>query len=328
MKRCGYLLGVFLLTSWSCLTTAGESIACGQPVVATSEGLESLDSRTSERRWKVLGGIRLRGPAVAGKVMLVTGNADLLAIDACSGELLWRQPLGSPGFAPVVAEGRVLVATHSGALRAFSLPQGEPLWRVNSAGGWVYPPAVAGGLLITGGQAGRLTAIDIDSGRQQWAKQLAQELVYRPVSVGRGDVVVTTFSGAIQRLRGADGSELWRARFPTPSRSPTVGGGRLYSWSMGGIVRALKAATGDLLWEYPTTAAPALPLVVNGAGLLLVTDERQYHFLSAEDGRAMGSGVLAGEPVAVEMLGSSSARIYLQTGKKRKLQPVVIVANE
>jgi outer membrane protein assembly factor BamB len=85
-------------------------------------------------------------------------------------------------------------------------------------------------------------------------------------------VVVHARQGEQEVIRALDlasGKELWRAEYaapykvnpaaqahgPGPKSTPAIGGGRVFTFSIGGVLSALDLATGKVLWQ---TAAPAV----------------------------------------------------------------------
>ena len=144
--------------------------------------------------WRRPAGEGFAGPVVAGgRVLLfhrLDGQEVLEALDAASGDLLWRH--GAPtayrddfGFdegpraVPVVAGGRVFTFGAQGRLAAVSLETGEALWAVATAErfgvrkgffGAAGSPLVDGGRVITniGGDDAGVVAFDAESGAVLW----------------------------------------------------------------------------------------------------------------------------------------------------------------
>jgi outer membrane protein assembly factor BamB len=134
-----------------------------------------LDSRTGERAWTLAEGSY--GPAwpAGNSVFLLSDLGALVRVDAESGEELWRVELPQyfppgglfrrgkptraiPYYGPILAGGRLWVASGDGLLRAFSPVNGGLLAQVPLPGGAAAPPAVAGGIMYVVTRDGRLLA--------------------------------------------------------------------------------------------------------------------------------------------------------------------------
>lgn len=100
-------------------------------------------------------------PVIADGVVLLVRDqvkgAEILAIDAASGELKWRQPRTSAGSyaTPVVwdtPEGKLVVAAGHARMNAYNLASGEPQWTLEGIpSGCCASPITAEGLLLFAG---------------------------------------------------------------------------------------------------------------------------------------------------------------------------------
>ena len=151
----------------------------GDPMVAGdrlyvgnfSGSMAALDVNSGERIWTAQEGAT--GPAwpVGGSVFAVTDLGELVRLDAATGARVWGVPL--PGFVrqkprrrsevvahhgPIVAGGRVIVASNDGLLRQFDPASGALLGRTEIPGGATTAPVVAGGTLYVVSTSGQLLA--------------------------------------------------------------------------------------------------------------------------------------------------------------------------
>src|SRR5690606_21534210 len=152
----GQLLGVDTdsgETLWSAQvagTRRGRAIATirdltGDPVISggavyggTSSGrIDAVDMATGMRNWTSRDGAN--GPVVVagGSVFAVNDQAELIRLDAATGGLIWRVPLPYytdervkkqdriyASYGPILAGGRLFVASTDGVLRAFDPASG------------------------------------------------------------------------------------------------------------------------------------------------------------------------------------------------------------
>ncbi|MFK7753926.1 MAG: PQQ-binding-like beta-propeller repeat protein [Sedimentitalea sp.] len=129
----------------------------------------SIDS--GERKWTAREGAL--GPVwpVGGSLFAVTDLSQLVRLDARDGAVIWASDL--PGFVrqkprkrgavfahygPIVAGGRVIVASNDGLLRFFAPEDGSQSASVSVPGGATTAPVVAGGVLYVVSASGQLHA--------------------------------------------------------------------------------------------------------------------------------------------------------------------------
>lgn len=156
------------------------SAITGDPVVdggrlyaANHQGrLLALDLRTGGTLWAAREAAFAPVWPVGGSVFLVTDENRLMRLDAGDGSAIWsvELPLYQPTrrirnrsaiFAqhgPVLAGGRLWVASSDGALRAFDPASGAQAAELAVPGGAASGPVVAGGTMYVLGRDGTLTA--------------------------------------------------------------------------------------------------------------------------------------------------------------------------
>lgn len=148
----------------------------------------------------------------------------------------WRRELGGSAGFPVVAGGRVFVATHTNQAGSGTL-----LWALDQRTG-----AIAWGPLNLGGST--------------WWAGLGYE---------SGRVFAVTGSGSLRAVDAATGAVLWSRQF-TQSLSdsaPTALNGVVYTSSSGGAVSAFAAADGGLRWAMPVTGGSTSSPAVSATGV-------------------------------------------------------------
>lgn len=146
----------------------------GDPVLAggivyvgnVSGRTAALDAATGETLWTAPEGAVSPVVAVADSVFLVNDVGDLLRLDALTGATIWRVALPeverrrgvSAHYGPVLAGGRLLVASSDGVLRQFDPASGTSLADLALPAGAASAPVVAGGVLYVVTEDGRLNA--------------------------------------------------------------------------------------------------------------------------------------------------------------------------
>ena len=156
---------------------SGDPVIDGTAVFASNQSGRTvrIDRDSGERAWTMSEGSY--GPAwpVGGAIFLMSDMGALVRADAATGEVVWTTQLPEYNYrnrifrgperttaithwGPVLAGGRLWVASGDGALRAFSPVNGSPLAEIALPGGAAAPPAVAGGVLYVVARDGRLLA--------------------------------------------------------------------------------------------------------------------------------------------------------------------------
>lgn len=194
-----------------------------------------------------------------GMVFATTGFGDLVALDATSGAVVWRQRFDSPvGGAPTVADGRVYVVARDASAWAVSARDGRVLWQIPGTptisgvmGG--AAPAVDARQVIFPFSSGQLIAVARDSGTGLWNTQLAGQ---RP---GRAYAAFSDLTG-----------------------DPVIADGTVYAGTAGGRLAAVDADTGLMRWSVPDGALG--PVVVAGGAVFFVNDEDQLMRIDARTG--------------------------------------------
>ncbi len=151
----------------------GDPVVTGGIVYAgTASGrIVALDAASGERVWTAREGAVSPLAVAGGSVFAVSDRGQLLRLDAGSGQVLWRADLpfyrdgraiGREGIAahhgPVLAGGRLWVASSDGLLRGFDPATGRLAARVAIPEGGSSRPIAFGDALYVMGRGGTLNA--------------------------------------------------------------------------------------------------------------------------------------------------------------------------
>lgn len=206
------------------------------------------------------GGIAYEG----GRVFVTTGYGQLVALDAATGGILWRQRVGTAiSGAPTVQNGVVYVADRNATGWAVRAENGRVLWQSSgnpSSSGvmGVSAPAVSGSTVIFPYHSGQMQAVDVELGLSNWSAQVAGIRTGRAIATVRdmtGDPVIAgsrvyggTSSGRINAFDMATGMQDWSAR--DGAASPVVPlGGSVFAVNDEAQLIRLDAATGGVIWR-------------------------------------------------------------------------------
>ncbi len=229
--------------------------------------VSAFDVKTGSRVWNVStqpaeadstnvgGGIALDGDIVYA----ATGIAEVLALEAASGKILWRKPLPAAArSAPTVADGRLYIATLDSQLIAVSAADGARQWAYQAVGAetgllGLPAPAFADGLVVAGFGSGDLACVRASSGTVTWTESLASVR-------GRNSLV------DLSAIRGM----------------PVIVDGRVYAVGLGGLLICVDLRSGRRLWQRDA-ASQETPWLA-GDWLFLLTEDQAVAAINRQDG--------------------------------------------
>jgi outer membrane protein assembly factor BamB len=254
------------------LITARPVVAAGRVFAMDSDAVVSAyDLRSGERLWRTetaapdddstnVGG----GVALADGVAYVsTGRASLLALDASSGKIRWRQPLGTPArAAPTIADNRLFVPTLDEQLTAFARADGARLWSYQ--GGAVDTgllglpsPACAEALVVAGFGSGDLACLRVEDGTVTWTDGLGAargrtsladlSAVRAMPAIAQGTAYAVSFGGLCVGIDLRTGRRLWTREIAS-QESPWLAGDWLFILSLDQHVAAVNRLDGAVAW--------------------------------------------------------------------------------
>lgn len=288
----------------------------GQPVPPLRPPGPTANPRILERAWTVAGAAVGSPAADDTTAFFLSKYHELVAVDAASGQVRWRQPTNESGFGgtggTVVVAGSVVVVGDDNVL-GFNRLTGTLRWRFEPSDG--YGPgfylgyqATADGVIFAGSPGGRLYAVDTLTGRPRWTAVVATDgktTVYPPrfsgayVAAGYTEFVAPSLGGIVL-VDAASGRIVWKRAFPAPrdrSLSVSWAGGPVFVDDLvivsagDGIIHAYDVATGNDRWSLP-------PVTVQPGNL--IDPARDFRGL-AVSGRTLISGSLTGEIAAYDL---------------------------
>jgi outer membrane protein assembly factor BamB len=237
-------------------------------------------------------GSQVEAPPVeaGGKVFVMDGVAQVSAIDARSGQVVWRTSIrpndnrrdregccGGLAF----ADGKLYATSGFREVVQLDAGSGRLGWRTRTEEPIHGAPTVAGGRVYAVALDNTLMTFDAASGQAGWTYQALSEpaRILRASSPAvEGDTVVAAFgSGELVALRTANGNDLWNEALSRASRNsalseirdiagrPVIYNGDVFAVSHSGVFAATDLRTGQPRWTLPivgiTTPLPASDVV-------------------------------------------------------------------
>ena len=273
--------------------------------------------------WRVPGEGHGR-PATDGSVVyFLSKHHEVVAVDARSGGVRWRQSTGEPdastvGSAVVIAGASVVAGDYN--LVAFDRTTGAIRWRfvpvIGHAPG-IYLGEATDGLVLAGSPAGRAYAVSSATGALVWDAVIDSQgltTVFQPMT--DGSIVVagyTTFTapnrGGVVALDLRTGRELWRTVFALTgdpllgvgsTGGPIPAGDSIAAARGDGTIYFMNPRNGEIRWSIPPV--PDVPLILQGPfPRPAPATHADYRPLTIA-GRTLVAGSLTGRVIAYDLI--------------------------
>ncbi len=176
---------------------------------------------------------------------------------------------------PIVAEGKVFITTHNGNLYALDAETGNPLWRFQAHGAFLHSPAYDDGLVFAASTDGCLYAVSATTGKLHWSVWIGEGGFAASPAIANGIVVIGSRKGEVIAVEAATGKLRWRFKVGVPIRqTAAIANRRVFLTAEDLRVRCWDLATGKLLWvSEPLNGQSArdfYPVVAEAQGKTLV----------------------------------------------------------
>ena len=257
----------------------------------------------------------------AGRIYVATGFAQVFALDASDGSVIWQQAVRGPVHAsPTVADGRVYAITVGNQLSVLAADDGRSLWTHNgiqeiaellgSAG-----PAVFGSVAVVPYSSGELFGLLVENGHELWSDSLASLDRFDPITnlahirglpvIDRGLVLAIGNAGRMVAIDIRRGARAWDITLGGVEM-PWVGGDFVFVLTNDAKVVCLTRRDGRVRWalaleRYGDPEELEDPIVWRGpvlAGdrLMVVGSNRQVLSISPYTGELLSTVELPGAP--------------------------------
>jgi outer membrane protein assembly factor BamB len=206
--------------------------------------------------------IYLSSPVVVqGAVYFGSGDGNLYAVNAESGELKWKFKAGDVIHAsPAFSNGLVYVGSWDSYFYAIDAASGKERWRfhggedalIHNQVGFQSSPAVVDGVVYTGCRDSNVYALDAATGKEKWRCFNELSWVNSAPAVANGKVYFATSDSSLFRIvDAANGKELVKQQDKAYMfSSPAIVGNTVLIGVLNGTLAARDANSGELLWEY------------------------------------------------------------------------------
>ncbi len=350
------------------ILTAPPVVADSKLYIIDSEArVSAFDAKTGKRLWrteltpKIKEKFRVReilsgpdageigfGGGVAydnGRLYVTSGFGFAAAVDAATGEELWRTPTDAPVRTPPTAyRGAVYFVTNTNEFVALDASTGGEKWnhhsfeesaRILSSAS----PAAAGDLVVAPFSSGELGAFLADSGRVVWKETLARntrltslaalnDIAGSPV-IDRGLIYVVSHAGQLAAIDIRTGNRVWE--IPVASlQMPWVAGDYVFIVSVDGELAAIERESGAIAWvsklkrydnekKRKGRIAWAGP-VVAGDHLVLVSTRGRIVKISPQDGSIVAQEEIGDSYIVPPIVADQMIYVLSDTGRLTALR--------
>lgn len=241
-ERSGYAAGIALRPPFRQLWVVRgrnliefpPAVGYGRVYVGTNPGrFLAIEAETGKIAWqKSFKRCIASSPAIADGVVYQAlmdpspcGNPDreapgyLAALDADTGDELWRFEAGVIESSPLVENGVVYFGSWDGRVYAVDLETHEARWSFQTGDEVKAAPAYANGTIYVGSYDGKLYALDAATGDVRWTFD-AGGRISGAVTVIDGIAYVSTLDEVTFGVDAATGKQVWR--FPDGKYTPIV----------------------------------------------------------------------------------------------------------
>lgn len=225
----------------------------GLVIVAAGEAIEALRGTDGASAW-IVPRVRTAAPLFAadGWVFAVT-DAEVLAIRARDGQVVWRHAAGGVRLAPAVDGDRVYLGANDGRILALTLASGDVAWEKYVPGG-VTAIAAHRGLVYAGAGEKQFHCLDGRNGAVKWLYRVGAIVTGR-ISVDADRVYFGALDNVVRGLDRSNGNQRWKQPL---NRRPIAG-----VYAAGHIV-FVPASAPELMMLYDATGQPSGQIALPG----------------------------------------------------------------
>jgi len=275
----------------------------------------------------------LSSPAIwGGDVFFGSGDGNVYALNASSGELKWKFHTGDVVHSsPAIADGTLFIGSWDGYMYALNASSGTEKWRfktgddpdIHNHVGIQSSPVVANGLIYFGCRDSNVYALDAATGKQKWVYSTRGSWVNNSPAVFDGKLYFGwSVPGRLEAVDASSGKLLFSLDTKVPVFSSlAIAHGLIYVGTFDGKLTAIDLASQKPVWGFQTDASkqnlPALS-ISDGTFNWDAIFESRYPQILYEDmvigvrklftvGAILSSPVVVGNTVYV---GSTDGNIY------------------
>ena len=282
------------------------------------------ESNKLNRSARFSGGIHL----AVNTLFIGTENAQVLAIDKDSGDLLWLAKVSGEVIAsPVYSNGLVVIHTSRGDIITLNSSTGEEVWTLAhqqpslTLRGSATPEISQGGI-VYGRADGFVSVVLLETGQPLWQLPVARpygateldrivDADMQPI-IHNGIVYTLAYNGNLVAIDLLKGEQIWQQKYSGYSDIALVGS-TIYLSDYRGYLYALKRKTGEQIWVNEQLSYRDVTGVAIANQYIVVGDGEGYlHWVDRSTGEFVAQQELDSDGLYMAPFESYSY-LYLQT---------------
>jgi outer membrane protein assembly factor BamB len=200
---------------------------------------------------------------VQGVVYFGSGDGNLYALDATSGELKWKFKTGDVVHSsPALADGVLYFGSWDSYFYAVDAATGKEKWRfhggedplIHNQVGFQSSAAVADGVVYVGCRDSNLYALEAATGKEKWRFNNQGSWVISSPAVSQGKVYFATSDSSLYHVvDAATGKSVLKQQDKAYMfSSPSIVGDVVLIGVLNGTLQARDLKSGDALWDFQT----------------------------------------------------------------------------
>ena len=235
-------------------------------------------------------------------VFAAARDGNVARLDAATGQVRWRVPVGTKLSAGVGADANlVVVATEEGEVIALEAKDGKPRWRARVSSEVLAAPAVGDDIVLVRSADSRIFAFGAVDGKRRWVFQRAAAalIVRSPAGVTMHDkLAYAGFSGGkLVAISLTNGAMRWEATVAVPKGStelervadimgnPVAQGREVCAAAFQGRVACYDALSGSQQWSREMSTLTGVSFDSRYA--FVADDKGAVHALDRTNGRSV-----------------------------------------
>ncbi len=273
--------------------------------------------------------VYLSSPAVSnGAVYFGSGDGNIYALDATTGNLKWKFKTGDVVHAsPAIVDGRLYIGSWDSYFYALDSATGKELWRfktgedpdIHNQVGIQSSATVADGIVYFGCRDSNLYALDASTGKKLWSfNNKGSWVIVSPVVQAGKLYFATSDTALLRELDAKTGTLIDSLKFDWPIfSSPSIAGATLYLAGQDGKLVAVDLASFKPAWVFQSEGSrqnlAALSKPDDSPNYEAVFQSNFYDDMIIGVGKTHTVGTFLSSPVisgSVVYIGSADGNLY------------------
>jgi outer membrane protein assembly factor BamB len=279
-------------------------IAYGRLYFADTKGrFYAVEAESGELAWRAaLGAATAASPTVGGGIVYqplmnepktdrAIAPGFMVAMDAETGDELWRFKAGVIESSPLLADGVLYFGTFDDKLYALDAETGERRWTFKAGDDIKGGPVLAHETIFFAAYDGKVYAVDARNGKRRWDSSAQGGLAgagnfYATPAAAYGRIYIGNTDGKVYAFGAKSGNLLWsKSTGGFVYSSAAVWNKTVFVGSYDRHLYALDAATGDVKWRFRANDRISGPAAVLSEVVYFSTLRHKTYALDARTGK-------------------------------------------